>query len=78
MSECVYLAKDENGFKLKRTHNYFHQIMMQLAVTGLEWCYLFVWTSEESHLELIEFDSGIWQEMKDKLDLFYFDYYLKG
>ncbi|XP_056016152.1 uncharacterized protein LOC125677134 [Ostrea edulis] len=78
LSQCVYLNKDENGFKLNRTHNYFHQIMMQLAVTGLEWCYLFVWTSDESHLELITFDSSRWQEMKDKLDMFYFDHYLKG
>ena len=62
--------------KLKENHNYYYQVMMQLAVTGLQWCHLFVWTPEESHLELIVFNEDKWQEMKDKIDIFFFDHYL--
>ena len=77
LAECIYLKKNENGvFNLKENHKYFHQIMMQMAVCGLEWCHFFVWTPEEFHLELIRFDAHVWQEMKDVIDVFYFDYYL--
>lgn len=38
LADCVYLSKDENGYHLKETHKYFHQIMTQLGVTGLKWC----------------------------------------
>ncbi|KAK3106013.1 hypothetical protein FSP39_010896 [Pinctada imbricata] len=76
LSECQYLMKDENGFKLKENHNYFYQIMMQMAVSGLEWCHFFVWTQEESHIELVRYDARIWNDMKEKLDNFFFNYYL--
>ena len=76
LSECLYLTRDENGVKLKENHNYYYQVMMQLAVTGLQWCHFFVWTPEESHLELIVFNEDKWQEMKDKIDIFFFDHYL--
>ena len=77
LNDCIYLTKNESGsFHLKETHKYFHQIMMQMAVTGLEWCNFLVWTPEAHHLELICFNSDAWQQMKDKLDAFYFDYYL--
>lgn len=76
LADCVYLSKDENGYHLKETHKYFHQIMTQLGVTGLKWCHFFVWTPEESHLKLLRFDADIWQEMKEKMDLFFFNHFL--
>ena len=51
--------------------------MMQLAVTGLTWCYFFVWLCDENHLEVIEFDEEEWQDMKNKMDSFYFDHFLE-
>lgn len=38
--ECLYLKRYGDGWKLKRNHNYYNQVMMQLAVTGLD-CALF-------------------------------------
>uniref|UniRef100_A0A8W8NUK7 SWIM-type domain-containing protein n=1 Tax=Magallana gigas TaxID=29159 RepID=A0A8W8NUK7_MAGGI len=76
LADCVYLSKDENSYHLKETHKYFHQIMTHLGVTGLKWCHFFVWTPEESHLELLRFDADIWQEMKEKMDLFFFNHFL--
>lgn len=77
LMECLYLKRDGDGWKLKRNHNYYYQVMMQLAVTGLDWCFLFVWHSDESHLELVHFADEFWQEMKNKLDMFYFNHYLE-
>lgn len=48
--------------------------MVQLAVTGLDWCFFFVSHRDESHLELVRFDDEFWQEMKNKLDMFYFNH----
>ena len=63
---------------LNKKHMYYSQVQMQLAVTGLSWCDFFVWTETDGdfHLERIKFDSTIWQEMKNKVDMFYFEYFL--
>lgn len=76
LSECKYLHKDGDRRVLKTNHNYYYQIMCQLAVTGLKWCHFFVWRDNESHFEKISFDPLIWSDMKDKLDIFYFDHFL--
>ncbi|CAG2198744.1 unnamed protein product [Mytilus edulis] len=77
LEECIYLTKsDDNTWTLKRNHNYYHQIMMQLAVTGLKWCHFYVWRSDESHLECVKFDEKVWKDMKSKLDIFYFYHFL--
>lgn len=41
--ECPYLKLTNNGtHKLKRTHQYYYQVMGQIALTGLLWCDFFV------------------------------------
>lgn len=35
--------------------------MVQLAVTGLDWCFFFI----------VDFDDKFWQEMKKKFDIFF-------
>ena len=75
--EC--LRKDDAGFLyLNRRHNYYYQVMTQLAVTGLPWCDFFVWCEKDgsSHLETLHYDADEWQEMKDKLDVFFFKHYM--
>lgn len=77
VEDCIYLKKDDGVLKLKRNHNYYYQVMMHLAVTGLTWCFFFVWHCDNSHLEVIEFDADEWQGMKNRIDAFYFDYFLE-
>lgn len=76
--ECLVV---ENGeLTLKKSHNYFHQILCQLAVTGLAWCDFFVWCYKDntSHLQTIWFaeHQNEWQNIKDKVDTFYFNHFL--
>ena len=63
---------------LDREHNHYFQVLTQLAVTGLEWCDFFVWcpSTEVFHLETIWFDQQKWQEVKNKLDAFYFNHFI--
>lgn len=77
LAECSYLSRTADGnWSLKTNHNYYFQIIMQMAVTGLKWCQFFVWHADGHHLECIRFDQDEWQEMKSKLDQFYFNHFL--
>lgn len=75
LANCMYLKRIENGYHLKDTYKYYYQMITQVAVTGLEWCHFFVWRTEESHLELLRFNADIWQDMKEKIDLFFFNHF---
>ena len=69
--------KDETGrLNLKRNHNYYYQVLAQLAVSGLDWCDFFVWCSNDNHLETIYLNRDVWNAVKDKVDLFYFNHFL--
>jgi len=66
------LANTDNGIMLKRTHNYY-QGTGQLAVTSAQFCDFVVWTEVDMHIERINFDSTLWDEMRSKLTDFYCD-----
>ena len=46
--------------------------MGQLGLTGMSWCDFFVKCEEDYHLERIHFDVAKWEQMKIKLDAFFF------
>ena len=74
-----YLKQDNQGVvALNKNHNHYFQVLTQLAVTGLDWCDFFVWcpASSTCHYETIWFDSDKWQDVKDKVDLFFLDHFL--
>lgn len=58
-----YLYLDENNvIKLKASHSYYTQCQIQMYVTGLHMCYLYVWSAKESHLITILRDETFLQE----------------
>ena len=71
------LKKNATGqLKLKRNHSYYYQVLTQLAVTGLEWCDFFVWCQSDHLKETIYFNAEIWNTVKEKVDMFYFNDFL--
>lgn len=75
--DCPYLQRQaDGGYKLKETHAYYYQIIGRLGLTGMPWCDFFVMCTVNYHLQRIHSDVEKWGEMKDKLDLFFFDYFL--
>jgi hypothetical protein len=75
--ECLYLKRTNDGtYKLKLSHQYYYQVMGQMALTGLRWCDFFVKCRRDYHKERINFDEDKWEEIKLSLDRFYFDYFL--
>ena len=70
VSEADWLKKENGQLCLKKNHNYFYQVLCQMAVTGLPWCDFFTWCYKDDpyHLETIIFDEykQFWQEAKNK------------
>lgn len=68
---------DENG-KLKNTHKYFTQVQGQMLVLKKPYCDFLVWSpAGNNFLVRITRDLNFIQEMKTKLDLYYFNTVLK-
>ena len=57
--------------RLKRSHDYYFQIIGQLALSGAKFCDFIVWTKVDLHTERIVPDNDLWSEMKEKLTHFY-------
>ena len=74
--QCKYLREINGTYRLNRSHSYFYQIMGQMGITGMPWCDLFVHTETDYHLERIFYDEKLWADMKVKLDMFFYNYYL--
>ena len=74
-----YLRKDNatNQYTLKTTDIYYYQVQCQLALTGLDWCDFFSYIDDNLFVcTRIAFDPIFFQEAKDKVDEFFFSYYL--
>ena len=68
---CLYT--DESGLQqLKRTHDYYYQIIGQIALTGAQFCDFIVWTNLEIHVERIFPDNELWEQMVAILAHFYY------
>lgn len=62
---------------LNTKHQYYFQVQCQLALTGLEWCDFFCYVNDQLYFcQKIIFDPVFFQANKDKVDSFYFHYFL--
>ena len=69
------LEATAKGLQLKRSHAYYSQVQMQLAVTQMKWADFVVFTSNGSsssmHVERVHYDDGFWQQALEKVITFY-------
>ena len=71
-----YLYKVASYFKLKRDHKYYYQIQGQLHCTGLELCYLVVYTFPRLFIMRVYKDAHLCnRHMIPKLNRFYYQYF---
>ena len=61
----------DNIIALKKSHSYYFQVQMQLAVTGYSWCDCFLCMTKDSLQQKIYFDDAMWLVNNRKLELFY-------
>lgn len=74
-----YLEIDpvSNEITLKRNHEHYFQVQCQLGLTGLEWNDFFCYMNDHKYFcQRIFFDQNFFQDSKDKVDMFFFDYFL--
>ena len=67
--EASYLEVVDNKIALKKSHSYYYQVQMQLAVTGYSWCDFFLCTTKDSFQQKIYFDKSFWLVNKCKLEM---------
>ncbi|XP_052233785.1 uncharacterized protein LOC127846525 [Dreissena polymorpha] len=60
---CPFLTLRDGELTLKKNHQYYYQIQAQLGVTQNDLCVFFVWSEKNVHLEQIEFDEDVWDEI---------------
>jgi hypothetical protein len=63
--------------KLKENHPYYSQVQGQMGVTGARWCDFIVYTSKGLYVQRIPFNHRHWSELKDKLEAYYFNQFVK-
>ncbi|RVE42935.1 hypothetical protein evm_012413 [Chilo suppressalis] len=76
VTNVKYLQFDENGLKLKQNHSIYTQVQMQIYVTGIPVCDLFVYSPKGSVLVYIKRDNMFLSNLVLRLEKFYFTYYL--
>lgn len=75
VTTCDYL-QGKDGFKLKKSHAYYYQVMGQMGLTGSQWCDFFVYARDDFHSERIMFDGDFFDKMMEQLVAFFFSVYI--
>ncbi|CAN8002839.1 unnamed protein product, partial [Ixodes pacificus] len=72
-SQTFYMVKDDSGtYRLRRDHNYYYQLLGQMALSGLMWGDFVVYCKKFLIVERIRFSLSDWTECKEVLNKFYF------
>ncbi|ODM89442.1 Alkaline nuclease [Orchesella cincta] len=64
------LTLKSGSLQLKKSHNHYYQVVMQIYVTGRDWGDYVVWTPNGIYVERIFRDEntlGVWVELREKL-----------
>lgn len=70
----ICIEKD-GEYIVKPTHKYYFQIQGQMALTGIDKCYLVLYTHKGIATVTVEFDEEFWFSVRNKLLSFYRDFY---
>lgn len=74
--DCPYIKISEGTHTLRESHPYFWQVQGQMLISGLDWCDFVVYTHEDLLITRIRRDKEVLQKMKEKIDYFFFYFYL--
>ena len=61
---------------VNKSHTYYDQIQMQLALTKQSWCDLIFYTSTGLIIHRLQFDETHWHKLQTKILNLYFEYML--
>ena len=61
---------------VNKSHTYYDQIQMQLALTKQSWCDLIFYTSKDLLIHRLQFNETHWHKLQTEILNFYFEYML--
>ena len=64
-------VESDGALKLKRSHSYFYQVQMQMAICEREYCDFVIWSPQGMHVEKIARDCDFWQSIVSQLITFH-------
>jgi hypothetical protein len=79
VTACKYLvptADTAGHLKIRKSHEYYYQVMGQMGLTGSAWCDFFVFAKDDFHCERIHFDEVMFSQMLSELTHFFFAYFI--
>lgn len=76
-SNVPYLKTDENGLHLNPNHSIYTQVQLQMYVTNIGFCDLFIYSPQGSVLLKIQRDNELLTQLIPRLEDFYFTEYIQ-
>lgn len=76
--ECNFLLCQNGVVQLKKTHQYYWQIQVQMMVTSMSWCELLVYSRKDMLVQRIYRNELVIKDLKNKLEEFFFYFYLQN
>lgn len=70
------LQMDNGKIKINKNHQYYDQVIMQMAITGTKWCDFVVYCKKGMVIDRVRFDHQYWLKLQKRIYDFYFTYYL--
>ncbi|KAG5868358.1 hypothetical protein JTB14_012502 [Gonioctena quinquepunctata] len=67
----TYMIQRDGRLSLKEGHEYYYQVQMQLALTGLKTCHFIVWSKKDFAHCLVPFDEEFWNRESSKAKDFF-------
>jgi hypothetical protein len=64
-SLCAQIDEKKKTLILKMDHNYYYQVIGQLAVLELDWCDFVIWTRKGMAVQRILFNQPFWESQDD-------------
>ena len=67
-----YIQESSEGLPmLQTTHSFYHQVMMQMAITKRTLCHFFVYCPQGSLMINIDYDDTLWNKLKENAVYFW-------
>ena len=76
MAPNFCLIHENGNLKINKSHSYYDQITMQMALTGTTWCDFVVYTKKGMAIDRVYFNQNDWNALLQNIYAYYFLHYL--
>ena len=53
--ECLFIVEKDGVLNLSRMHRYYTQVIPQMEVNGIHFCYFIIWTLKDIFVQIVKF-----------------------